>query len=203
MPDAAGQSWFGQATAHDRILIGWAAPGSAPDEVALGTVDYQRVALLGGPRRQAFLTGRALLLRLLGQRFGTATADTGPCLRCGGPHGPVAVRGAAANASVAYAPGLVVAAVGSVARLGIDVVDAAPGPRWDDLGRLLRVAPSRAPRRWTQVEAVLKADGRGLRVDPADVLIRGSAAWVDSPVRYELRDVEAPEPYLISVAWSG
>ena len=40
-------------------------------------------------------------------------------------------------------------------------------------------------------------------VDPAEVLFRGSSAWVDGPVRYRLQDVEAPEPYLISVAWAG
>lgn len=188
----------------DGVLVGWAVPGDAgTDGLRLGAVDARRLDGFGPERRAAFLTGRTLLVRLLGERSGDATADTGPCPHCGGAHGPVVVHGDLARASVAYAPGLVVAAVGSVARLGVDVVDGRPGPRWDDLGRLLRVAPGLAGRRWAQVEAVLKADGRGLRVDPAEVLFRGSAAWVDGPVRYRLQDVEAPEPYLVSVAWAG
>lgn len=218
-----------------RILVGWAVPGDAGP--VLGEVDARRLAGFRSERRAAFLTGRALLVRLLddllGEWFGALGVDTGRCPHCGGEHGPVAVRenyrvsvrhasgremvegeGAPAGhpaelavaggvqASVGYAPGLVVAAVGEVARLGVDVVDDLPSPRWEDLGRLLRVAPDLAARRWTQVEAVLKADGRGLRVDPEQVLISGCAALVDGPVRYQLRDVEAPDPYLISVAWA-
>lgn len=218
-----------------RILVGWAVPGDAGP--VLGEVDARRLAGFRSERRAAFLTGRALLVRLLddllGERFGALSVDTGRCPHCGGEHGPVAVwedrvsvshapgpamvegEGAPAGhpaelevaggvrASVGYAPGLVVAAVGEVERLGVDVVDDLPSPRWEDLGRLLRVAPDLAARRWTQVEAVLKADGRGLRVDPEQVLISGSVARVDGPVRYQLEDVEALAPYVISVAWAS
>lgn len=184
------------------LLVGWAVPGDVgTDGLRLGEVDSRRLTGFRPERCAAFLTGRALLVRLLGERFGAVPVDTGPCPHCGGAHGPVVVPGGVARVSVAYAPGLVVAAAGGVARLGIDVVDGRPGPHWDDLGKLLREAPGLAGRRWAQVEAVLKADGRGLRVDPERVRIRGSFARLDD-LRYRLEDVEAPDPYLISVAWA-
>lgn len=201
------------------ILVGWAVPRADHSlDIAgppLGEIDSRRAIGLGTERRAAFLTGRALLALLLRTRFGAATAatiDTGPCPRCSGEHGPAIVRGEPAQASVSYADGLVVAAVGDVARLGVDVESVGegrgetqrPGRRAEDLGRLLGVAPDDALQRWTQVEAVLKAAGCGLRVDPGEVRFDGSAAWLaDDPTRYRVRTVEGPAGYLISSAWSS
>lgn len=160
-----------------------------------------------------FLAGRMLLTDLLTRRFGTGTVDTGACPVCGGDHGPPVVHGVDARASVSYADsragGLVVAAVGEVARLGLDVEpeltdSPAERERADDLGRLLDVPAGRAVRRWTQVEAVLKADGRGLRVDPSLVRIAGSSARVaDDPAHYRLPRITGPPGFCISVAWSA
>lgn len=90
---------------------------------------------------------------------------TNTCPRCGGPHGAVQVHGAPWRASVTYAGSLAISAVypDVVSGFAIDgetlsdpVRDAAgPVP-----GGLLR---------WVRVEAVLKADGRGLRVAPETV----------------------------------
>ena len=132
--------------------------------------------------------------------------DTAPCPRCGGEHGPVLVEGGPAIAGVAYAEGLVVAAAVSsrhALRLGVDVEAAtADSVRDADLGRLLGVRPGRALRRWTEVEAVLKATGRGLRTDPDRVRVHaGTARIVDTAETYRLARVVGPAGYAISVAW--
>lgn len=67
--------------------------------------------------------------------------------------------------------------------------------------------------RWVRTEAVLKADGRGLRVDPAAVVFvsedDGGAAWTarlaDTGVRYrggEPGGADTPPGVLLSVAWA-
>ena len=44
-------------------------------------------------------------------------------------------------------------------------------------------------RRWVRAEAVLKADGRGLRVDPGAVVVRGALARIgDEPTPYRIVD---------------
>lgn len=98
-----------------------------------------------------------------------------PCPRCGGPHGAVVVDGAPYVASVTYAGGWAIAAVaatGDAAALGIDA-EPAVDPRRDAAGLtgVLGERPATV-RDWTRVEAALKADGRGLRVDPAAVALR-------------------------------
>lgn len=182
---------------------GWTAPSG------LGERDRRRVGRLAGERRRAFLAGRALLGRLLTEWLGAGTVDATACAVCGGDHGPVEVRGVPARASVSYAEGLVAVALGRTARLGVDVERPAGRPPTDDaravdLGRLLGVPAERALRRWTQVEAVLKADGRGLRVDPGRVRVVGRSARVaGDPLRYRLRSFEGPAGCPISVAWAG
>lgn len=62
--------------------------------------------------------------------------------------------------------------------------------RIDAIRIVTRLRAGDALRHWVRVEAVLKADGRGLRVDPADVSIRGrTAALRGAPQRYRLRQV--------------
>lgn len=95
------------------------------------------------------------------------------CPRCGGEHGRIHVSGVEAAVSVSYAGGWAAAVVAEGwARVGIDVVRA-------DAGGLDRVLPGADAHTWARVEAVLKADGRGLDVDPARVEVAGGAgdAW--------------------------
>lgn len=89
-------------------------------------------------------------------------------------------------------------------------IDAEP---FDDV---VREAAGGAPGgllRWVRTEAVLKADGRGLRVDPAAVVFvpedDGGAAWTarlaDTGVRFrggEPAGADAPPGVLVSVAWA-
>lgn len=97
------------------------------------------------------------------------------CPRCGEPHGAVVVGGAAFLASVSYAGSLAVAAVAAAASVSALGVDAEPtvDPQRDAAGLVgvLGGSHSATVRDWTRVEAALKADGRGLRVDPGGVVI--------------------------------
>ena len=122
-----------------------------------------------------------------------------PCLRCGGPHGPVRVDGAAVAASVTYAGDYAIAGVVSLCEataLGIDA-ELAVDPRRDAAGLAGVLGEGRPAdvRAWTRVEAALKADGRGLRVDPALVEVtEGVDRWT---ARVPGRAVEMPGVDLI------
>lgn len=189
------------------VLVGWAVPGDRVAPARLGAADARRVAGFAAARREEFLAGRALLAQLLTDRFGEGErVDTAPCPRCGGEHGPILVASGSAFASVAYTEGLVVAAVVSnrhALRVGVDAEAATADPVRDaDLGRLLGVRPGWALRRWTEVEAVLKATGRGLRTDPDQVRVNAGTARVDGTAEtYLLARVRGPAGYEISVAW--
>jgi 4'-phosphopantetheinyl transferase len=193
------------------VVIGWA--GTSPNDgaaVPLGPADTARAATMTVQRRTRFVQGRALLHHLLDELRPDAVPhlDAGRCPDCGVAHGPVEVADHSAVASLSYAEHLVVAAVASpdrVIALGLDAEhDSATAERRRDLTHLIGGTPASALRRWTQTEAVLKADGRGLRVDPARVHLHGNSARIDdSSAHYQLAEVAGPAGYLISVAWRG
>lgn len=140
-------------------------------------------------------TSRALLAELL------PGADmVSRCPACGGEHGRIRVRGGDAAVSVSYAGGWAVAAVSTVAGRGIGV-DAVPLGAIG-LDRVLGSAVSE--RAWARVEAVLKADGRGLTVDPRRVEVHdGTDGWtaaVDEVGGWAGWDVDGPEGVVIAVA---
>ncbi len=155
--------------------------------------------------------GRSLVSGLVAGLFPEASGwsvGSGVCERCGQRHGAVEVTGVPAVAGVSYARGLVVAAVAlfpPVGRVGVDVeLDAADTTRTRDLERLLGRSRQPVLLRWTRIEAVLKADGRGLLVEPRDVRLRGTHASITgAATRYELAGVTGPPGYVISLAWSG
>ncbi|SKC49335.1 4'-phosphopantetheinyl transferase superfamily protein [Okibacterium fritillariae] len=121
------------------------------------------------------------------------------CPTCGGPHGPLTLAGtertsrrssrslrsprsAAPSVSLSASEEAIVVAVSDDARLGVDVdvlFSARRGVGSDDVAQRVRHVASvlgidagaerDVLQRWTRVEAVLKADGRGLRVDPREV----------------------------------
>lgn len=202
---------YGHRRVADAVAVGWAVPSRAwSEQVRPGPVDAARAAALAPERRQAFLTGRAVLARLLDQLFPGSPAwsvDTAACPDCGAGHGPVAVRGVPALASVAHADGLAVVALaptGRVSRIGVDVEPDRPASqRARELAVLQGTPVVEACRRWTRVQAVVKAGGHGLRLDPG--LVRfgpGSGRVEGAPTTYELRDVAGPAGYALSVAWS-
>lgn len=209
-PDLAGA-----ASRVGPVRLAWGEAGAGSD-VVLSAVDAARAASFGAGRRAEFVTGRALVRALLAETALDAVVTSACCPRCGKPHGGVLVANGAgpedapragAVASVAHAGGLVVAAVasGRVRRLGVDLESAlAEDDRLADLAALIGGPPEDALHRWTLIEAVLKADGRGLQVDPAEVRLevgRRATARVGG-VRYRLAEIPAPQGWIASLAWA-
>lgn len=145
--------------------------------------------------------GRDLLRRLVADLGGGADATIGQrCDECGAAdHGALYVVDRPIAVSVSYAdPLVVVAAVRheDAASVGIDVE---PDDRpIGDLAALF--APNAAPDLtvWTRIEAVLKATGRGIRMDPSTVRIDGDRTI--SPPGFEVATMAGPEGHIVSVA---
>lgn len=150
---------------------------------------------------------RAVAWRLIGE-LAPGARITNVCPRCGGPHGAVRLSGVPARASIAYAGGFALAGVvdcGVADAVGIDAERGRPR----DAAGLARVLDAGRPATlgdWVRVEAVLKADGRGLRVDPAEVAVTvsGAGAWTarvpGSPHPYSGWDVPGPDGTAVAVA---
>ena len=111
--------------------------------------------------------------RLLEDLLPGAPIRSGPCPRCGGSHGPLRAEGAAEAISVTYAGGLAVVASIPHAVASSIGIDAERGDD-DSPAGIDRMRPGTTLRDWTRIEAALKADGRGLDVDPAVVRIHGA-----------------------------
>lgn len=143
-------------------------------------------------RRAGFLTGRDLIREVVDAAAGVPGdhLDDGPCgspridavcRDCGGPHGPVRVEGY--RVSVSHSGGVTAVAVVSdedarvtgIEGIGLDLESATAGLEKADAIRALLAVPDLSDeqtlRRWTEVEAVVKADGRGLRVSPDAVRV--------------------------------
>jgi len=137
---------------------------------------------------------RALLSELL-----PAARLSSRCARCGGEHGRLRVSGVDAAASVSYAEGwAVVATLEGDGRVGVDAVSG-------QASGLDRVLPGADARAWARVEAVVKADGRGLDIDPARVRVtaREDGAWsatIDDGLTLHGYDVAGPDGVVVAVA---
>lgn len=172
----------------------------------LSPVEAQRYATTSDAAKNDYLAGRMVLRGLAGALTGThpgAVELVAICPDCGGPHGRPAIPGSSLNLSLSHGAGVVVAAASWHSAVGIDVET--PEPSRQQLAAIEAVAGEASVEHWTRVEAVLKADGRGLRVDPARVSIATVGGrltgWVDdSPARYELSEVELANDVRVSVA---
>ncbi len=126
------------------------------------------------------------------------TVLSNDCGRCGQPHGRVTSPGFAV--SVTYAAGFAVVAVADARDVVALGVDAAPA---EGSGTLVPGVAATA-RDWTRIEAALKADGRGLRVDPARVRVAvrddGWSAEVPGGDSLEGWDAAGPPEVVVSVA---
>ncbi|WP_336033454.1 4'-phosphopantetheinyl transferase family protein [Geodermatophilus sp. FMUSA9-8] len=130
-------------------------------------------------RRRRVLV-RAVLRTVLGDLLGLAPADVPLEVRGGRPLVRCARRGPGVSCSAAG--GLALVAVAPRAGLGVDLEPAGPGPEGDEwlaapeLARLAGRAGEgtggdiERTRAWTAKEAVLKAEGTGLRRDPRTVV---------------------------------
>jgi 4'-phosphopantetheinyl transferase len=176
--------------------------------------------------RQHFLTSRILLKRLVGHLADTPAALVRlsyECSRCGRQHGrPVVVAPQAASlwhVSLSHARCHVMVAATLAGPLGVDVEQvAATGFKgFDDVALtsaeravMERFAPAARARAravyWTRKEAVLKATGRGLAVDPcalevtAPNLPAALVAWrAADPPRGPVQITDVPvEAYLVA-----
>ena len=137
------------------------------------------------------------------------------CSRCGSSgHGKPSLPGVPVLVSIAYAGPTVFVALASAdgcLALGIDAealgLDSekpalnseSPSPRVESG---VECGPAGDLERWTVVEAVLKADGRGLRVDPAEVEFDGDAlARVgDDDAAYRIHRTVIDDRFLVAVA---
>ncbi|CAQ02886.1 4'-phosphopantetheinyl transferase family protein [Clavibacter sepedonicus] len=140
---------------------------------------------------------RALAAGLVGADPAAVTVRA-RCATCGGEHGRPVLGGSRAldglHASVAHAGDAVVVAVSADGPVGID---AEPRDR--------EAPPGMALAGWVRIEAVLKADGRGLLVDPGRVRFAGDAdgtvAWIDGEeARYRVVEVALASDLVAAVA---
>lgn len=171
--------------------------GEAGAVPQLSATDRLRWESLPEAGRDGFLAGRELLSRLLPSGLHIEAAQ---CPDCGRRHGAPQAAGWAIG--LAHASEVVVAAVAPsnrVAALGIDVEPA--GRAAGGLRDLMGGDDATLLRRWTLVEAVLKADGRGLRVDPARVDLDQGRGRIDDGPWFQLTEVTLAESWLVSLAW--
>lgn len=214
----------GSAAIPGGVRLAWANPDEFDRGRALhllGSAERSRAVATTHPGlRDRFLLGRMLLRDLAAEAGGTrpgAVEVTAVCEHCGAEHGRPRVRWSDVpapppTATLASCAHLVVAAIAPAGvAVGVDV-EPARVPREADAARrraiveLLGGAPRTAVRRWVRAEAVLKADGRGLRVEPGRVAFSndgdrgGAAAQVPgAPAVYDLIDRRI-EGCLVSLA---
>jgi 4'-phosphopantetheinyl transferase len=146
--------------------------------------------------------GRALLRELAAAELGVAPADAPlvqRCPDCGGPHGRPVIAGSELRVSLSRCPLGTVSVAAWGRAIGVDVEPRElPAERVD---AIRAVAGGDGVAHWTAVEAVLKADGRGLRVDPRLVRIEGDVAWIEGEAaRYELFRPEVAPDVQLTVA---
>ena len=173
---------------------------AADDDVAprLSEGDRRRLdGLRDDAARRRFLAGRAALFAAAAHAGEPRIRIDARCPDCGLSHGRPTAAGGSLHLALAHAGGRAFA-VASRRPVGIDAepVDVSTERRAaiDDL------APGRGDplRRWTAVEAVLKADGRGLRVAPDAVRLGFRGAALDG-LRYRLRPVREPG-FVVTIA---
>jgi 4'-phosphopantetheinyl transferase len=154
--------------------------------------------------RESFLAGRFLLRDLVGELTTTdpsAVNIEAHCPDCGGAHGRPVIAGTNLNVSLSRTKDIVVVAASWDAPIGIDIEVANTGAA----GAVQAVTGEASVLHWTRVEAVLKADGRGLRVDPAlveftdvDGALHGQV--LDSADRYLITQADVAPDVLVSIA---
>lgn len=181
----------------------------------LGPSQRMRHDGMDAPRARRFATGRWLLATLVPEAASGAGFIESVCDQCGGDHGRPRVAGAPFAVSVSYAGDMVAAAVASTdsaSAVGIDI-ERRTSVDDDPLNELAGLFAPRTPpglREWTEIEAAVKADGRGLRIPPSDVEFGERSAMllpggrvVHVPGRHERFEVApAPGPpdHIVSVA---
>jgi 4'-phosphopantetheinyl transferase len=178
----------------------------------LDVAERARVAAVARPQDAADRASAHALLRLVvGPVVGRGPASlvfTATCRTCGGPHGrPELVGAPALGLSLSHAAGLVAVAVSTAGRVGVDV-ELVSATDFDGFERVALApgeqarTPAERARTWVRKEALLKATGHGLAVEPRSVVLSGPGgaprllAWTgpEHPGPVELRDVAVDGP---------
>ncbi len=199
----------GSITIDGGVRLAWAHPAAFDRARALrllGAAERVRAAdAVRADQRDRFLLGRLLVRDLAADAGGIRPEEvtvTAACERCGREHGRPRVSwpdaaGPPPSVSLASCDGLVVAALAPAGvAVGVDVERprattsrSAEAERREAVTDLVGGRRRTAIRRWVRAEAVLKADGRGLRVEPAAVVFAGGRARLaDRPVGYRIVD---------------
>jgi 4'-phosphopantetheinyl transferase len=192
----------------------WAEPAALVDDEArafelLSATERSRYATtLSVSARERLLWGRLLLRELVAEQIGIQPAEVtidARCTDCGGPHGrPVATGpgddARALSLSVSACAGMVVVVTSRGRPVGIDVE-----PRASSAGRLQAIRQVAGDtghplRHWTRIEAVLKADGRGLRVDPRQVRVHTQGAELEGTL-YRFAEPDFDPRFVLSAAF--
>lgn len=150
----------------------------------------------------------AVLQHLLARAGAAADTVTHACPHCGSTdHGPLRASSGTVVLSLSRAGDLTTGAIAradAAASVGIDVEGLDAGRTADapllDLAGLFAPAAPPTLRQWTMIEAAVKADGRGLRIAPGDVVLVGERAHIPDRSPIEVAAVDAPPGYVISVA---
>lgn len=201
------------------VRIAWTVAADDADLIdavrRLGPSQRIRHDSMDAARARRFTTGRRLLAALAADATTDAFRIESVCEQCGGDHGRPRVAGAPFAVNVSYAGDMVVAAavpMDLASTVGIDIErrtadDAAP---MTELTRLF--APRTPPglRDWTEIEAVVKADGRGLRIPPSEVAFGGRSAILLPDARavhvpgrsdrIEVSPAPGPPDHIVSIA---
>jgi 4'-phosphopantetheinyl transferase len=142
-------------------------------------------------RAAARSAASALLARIAGVP-GSDVRISAVCPDCGGDHGRPIVTGTDGSVSVAHPSAGIAVIAASVAHpaIGVDAEPDTAAAR----ARAAEALPGRedALRDWVRIEAALKADGRGLRVDPETVLLADGVATVPGGSAWRIDDVALP-----------
>ncbi|MFZ4894543.1 4'-phosphopantetheinyl transferase family protein [Plantibacter sp. Mn2098] len=178
-------------SAEQHVALRWVDPrDDVVDEAAavlpLSDAEHRRLATV--PDRRRFLLGRALLRATAAELVGAAPDEVriiATCPECGTEHGrPEAILpdGRRVHVSLSHSPTATVAVASLAGDIGVDVemIDAARFAGVEDVALSARERAGwlQLPKRqrlpalaqfWTRKEAVLKAIGTGLRVDPATI----------------------------------
>ncbi|MDQ0726415.1 4'-phosphopantetheinyl transferase superfamily protein [Microbacterium sp. W4I20] len=162
----------------------WARASDVPelsteDLAAMGQGQLARFRELTGARAAGFLAGRALIRELVLRLGGGPYVPLDSvCARCGEHH--AAPRTPGFVLSVSHAEDLVVVAAAQGREpLGVDVEHDTAALRVAELAPLFSAASAPDLAGWTRIEAAVKADGRGIVIDPGDVRLRPEPAAVE------------------------
>ncbi|MEO5920156.1 MAG: 4-phosphopantetheinyl transferase [Pseudolysinimonas sp.] len=175
----------------------------------ISPAERTRHRLLSAGRADEFLAGRLLLRSLAADLLGISPSEVpilARCPDCSAPHGRTVIEGSDLHVSLSHTPLGRVGAAMFGAAIGVDAEPIRGHP--SRLAAIRHVANVESLRDWTRIEAVLKADGRGLRIDPRDVEMQETSSGVvasvpDSPTRYQLVTPTAMAGLVVSVAHAG